>query len=505
MEQKKKSISANLPKKSPTDGFSGFDLHSLIEFTINAGNLKTIREIANLTVLSFLGRLKLRNGYIKVKNIEIVKGKKQKNYLITRELAYGDYKIGEIGLGGEGEKIKLNLKDKEFIEGLCTIAAVLIKNLDNIKELKEANKLLSRKILQFESLFEASKELLLTPEIEKSVSICLNIISGSLGLKEAAISLSVEDKRLFQGKNLNPDDIKEKSIKKIKVKEITLYLGEKINGKKLSQAELHFAEIVLNLLYTNFENLKMIKQLIEKEKMENEILIARDIQQKLVPLSLPKIDGFSISAKMVTYNQVGGDYYDIIPVSDNSFLTVIADVSGKGIPASLIMSAVQSSIKTLVLEGKRDLKSIAEILNKLLLTTTEGNKFVSLCLLFIERDKEKITYLNAGHTPPLLFKQNGEIHKLKSGGPVIGLLDFAKYSEKEIEFKKGEFVFLYTDGVSECTDIDGNEFKEINIIEFLKNNADKPDFPKLFLEKLRNFSQNNFNDDVTFILIKNIL
>ncbi len=503
MEAKMESTSANLPKKSAKISPAELDLLTFFEFVKNAKDNISEKNIANITVLTLMGRLKIKNGYVRVGDIEILKGKQQKKYAIDRELKYGRQKYGELKLGGEEEEITLSRKDTMFIDTICHLSTLLIRNIDNIKQLKNANKKLSKKILQFESIFEASKEMLFTRDVEKAVSISMNIISGSLGIKEIAILIKEKKENKLFTKNIKEEDLLNKKLKKIKVNYLTGFLGKKINGKKPEQSEVHFAQIVLNLLYSNIENFKMINQLLEKERLEKEIMIARDIQQKLLPLNIPEIQGIEIKTGMITYHQVGGDYYDVLKIDDRRVLIIIADVSGKGIPASLIMSAVQSSIKTLILKGNYELETIAETLNKLLTATTESNKFVALSLLLIDTESDTLQYLNAGHTAPLLF--SGEkILKLKEGGPVIGLLDFAKYSKHQTTFKKGDCIFMYTDGISEAKGENGEEIGEKTIIKIVQEGKTHPKFDEFFNNKLLEITKGIFEDDVTFIFLKRV-
>ncbi|WP_201328402.1 PP2C family protein-serine/threonine phosphatase [Thermotomaculum hydrothermale] len=243
--------------------------------------------------------------------------------------------------------------------------------------------------------------------------------------------------------------------------------------------------------------------MLEKEKLEKEIMIAKEIQQKLLPINIPDIKGLEIQTGMITYHQVGGDYYDILPINKNKTLIIIADVSGKGIPASLIMSAVQSSVKTLILKGVYDLEKIAYTLNKLLITITESNKFVALSLILIDKNSNKIEYLNAGHTAPLLFS-GGKIKKLKEGGPVIGLLDFASYKKHKTEFRKGDFIFMYTDGISEAKNLNGEEIGEEGIIKLIHEGKNQQDLSTYFKKKLFEITNQVFEDDITYIYVKKV-
>ncbi len=495
------NTSANFPKRSGNISPSELDLLTLFEFISNAKENLSSEHIASLTVLTLMGRLKLKNGFIKIGTEEIIKGIPQKTYLIERNLIYGSNKFGDLKLGGENEDLTLNGKDTRFIDIVCHLATLLLKNIDNIKRLKDTNKKLSRKILQFESILEASKEMLFTRDFEKSVSITMNIISGSLGIKEIAIEIKDGNNQRFFERNLKEKDIKNKKPKKIKINYLTGYLGKKLNEKKPEQSDIHFAQIVLNLLYSNLENCKMINQLIEKERLEKEIMIAREIQQKLLPSQLPELKCLEIETGMITYRQVGGDYYDILPIDRDKTFVIIADVSGKGVPASLIMAAVQSSVKTMILKGVYDLVKICDTLNKLLTATTESNKFVALSILLIDTKSNSVEYLNAGHTAPLLFSGT-EVSKLREGGPVCGLLDFASYKKNKAQFKKGDFIFMYTDGISEAKKKNGEEIGEKGILDLIFECKDKKDFKSSFNKKLLEITNGDFEDDATYIFIK---
>ncbi len=493
--------SANLPENSEFSRFSlELDINTIREFILNTRDNLSLKSVANITILTLMGRLKLKNGRIKIGEFSIVKGRPQKKYLLVRKLVFGRKVIGEVCLGGEGEVINFTKNESLFVDTICNLSALLLKNIENIERLKDSNRKLNRKILQFESIFELSREMLFTSGVEKAAGICMNIIIGSLGIKEIAIEINDGGKQVFH-KNLKKKDLKRKGLKKIKADYTVLYLGKKLNGRMPDQSDLHFAQIVLNLFYSNLENQKMIKALIEKERLEREVLIAREIQRKLLPENIPQFENLQIEADMITYYEVGGDYYDVIKLSDSELLIIIADVSGKGIPASLIMSAVQSSIKTMVLKGITDLSTIASTLNSLLIATTETNKFVALTFVKLNLNSDKLEYLNAGHIPPLLFSGKN-ILRLSEGGPIIGLLDFAKYKSATIEFKGGNVLFLGTDGLFEAIGKDGEEIGEKGIIAILKKckntHSIKECLKKWFLEE----SGKQINDDATFILIR---
>ncbi len=498
MVKKKENTSANLSKRLNRLETAELDLTIFFEFLSNVKEDLSLKSIVNLTVLTLMGRLKFKNAMVVYDDFELVKGKKQKDYLIEKTIKSGEYEI-EFFLGGVDEKISFSERDILFLNSILKLFSLIVENISSIERLRDTNRVLSKKILQFESLFETSSELIMIPDIEKAARVCMNIIVGSVGIKSIGLFLQVDGKKMVFGRNFKQDSKKLKKMKKIEVKYITLYLGDKINGREIEQSDMDFVHIILNLLYTNVENFKMIKQLIEKERLEREISIARQIQQRLLPSVLPEVEGIDIETGMITYYEVGGDYFDVLKIG-NSLLIVIADVSGKGVPASLIMSAVQSSIRTMVLNGFDNLSEMVSNLNNLLISITESNKFVAMTLIVI-RPNGKIEYLNAGHTPPVLISKD-KVFRLEEGGPVVGLLDFARYKSFSRALKSGDCIFMYTDGISEATDRDGREFGEERIVDYLLSHRFEKNFSEKFMNYLKNFSNNNFNDDVTFVFIK---
>ncbi|HKQ58417.1 MAG TPA: GAF domain-containing SpoIIE family protein phosphatase [Candidatus Eisenbacteria bacterium] len=197
----------------------------------------------------------------------------------------------------------------------------------------------------------------------------------------------------------------------------------------------------------------------EKEKMERELNLARDIQMSLVP-SKPMVSGpWEVHGLVVPARQVGGDYYDYFPLGEGRFGITIADVSGKGVPASLLMSNVQASLRAFC-DGNREVIEAIRMVNKSVSRAASGGKFITLFYGEVDTQRNVLRYTNAGHNYPMLRRRDGAVEELTSGGLLLGLFEDATYELGEIAFAPGDSLLLYSDGISEASDSRGHLFGE---------------------------------------------
>ena len=246
---------------------------------------------------------------------------------------------------------------------------------------------------------------------------------------------------------------------------------------------------------------------VEKKVEEREMELAREIQKKLLPFPLPQIPGVETHALSQASFEVGGDYFDIFTLRNGKWGIVMADVSGKGVPASLVMAMLRTTLRTLPHQIKEDpLRCIKEI-NKYIYLETEENMFVSLVYLMFSPETGSLLFVNAGGETPLLYREERRIvEELSSEGMVIGLLpDWEEGEIKETLLKKGDHLLLYTDGVIEATSPDGEIYGEERLKKFLQKNGELS--PKEFLRELEmevmGFSWNQpLSDDLTLLAIK---
>jgi sigma-B regulation protein RsbU (phosphoserine phosphatase) len=185
--------------------------------------------------------------------------------------------------------------------------------------------------------------------------------------------------------------------------------------------------------------------------MEDELKIAREIQQGLLPEHLPKINGFDIAAINIPSKEVGGDYYDVIKRKSGEYVLAIGDVSGKGTPASLLMANVQAVLRALAPFCTSVSQTTGQI-NDLVCSNIHGsNKFITFFWGILDPALRSFIYSNAGHNPPLLIHRDKTIDRLGSGGLILGIYETTQaYEESAVELSSGDVLVLYTDGISEA-------------------------------------------------------
>ncbi|HUL45401.1 MAG TPA: PP2C family protein-serine/threonine phosphatase [Bacteroidota bacterium] len=203
-------------------------------------------------------------------------------------------------------------------------------------------------------------------------------------------------------------------------------------------------------VHASLENRHLHEQAIENERIERELSVAASIQRKIIPLKLPAVPGYEIAGINIPSRSVGGDYYDCIPLPDKRYALIIADVSGKGVPAALLVSSLHAYL-TAYLEGNDPLPALAGKLNKALFRASTEDRFVTALLALLTPATGDIEYLSAGHNPAYILKSDHTIEELKLGGIPLGMLDADfPYQSEHRKLTPGEGLLLYTDGVTEA-------------------------------------------------------
>jgi len=218
-------------------------------------------------------------------------------------------------------------------------------------------------------------------------------------------------------------------------------------------------------------------RLVAAGEMERELQIARQIQQSLLPNEPPGFEGYDIAGLNDFSFDIGGDYYDFIPIDQDNLGIVIADVEGKGVAAGLVMAGFRAAIRSRV-ELTYSIKHIFSSINKFLYDSTGPEKFVTAFYGVLNRISNQFTYVNGGHPAPVLMKPDGTHVRLTEGGPLMGILSKIEYQEATVEFEQGDTLVLFTDGIPEAGGATGEEFSEERIIEIMKRH------PNLDAEKL---------------------
>lgn len=263
-----------------------------------------------------------------------------------------------------------------------------------------------------------------------------------------------------------------------------------------------YLETLCQIIIVTLENKRMASRELERQSYHAQLEIAKEVQTLLFPKILPQTDKRYVAASYLPHHRVGGDYYDYIPLDNAGFLMCVADVSGKGIPAALLMSNFQAGLRLLAKQG-RPLVEIVHELNGLVMNNAQGANFITAFFLEYDAQNECIRYINAGHNPPFAFIHQ-EWVRLEKGCTIVGGFDELPFMEEGIlEDAKDFFVFCFTDGFIENYDEqDGDIFGEDRLLDFLKVHYldNLPILHQKLIAKLEEFAGGNeYADDVTLL------
>lgn len=266
-----------------------------------------------------------------------------------------------------------------------------------------------------------------------------------------------------------------------------------------------FLEAISNIIIVAIENKRLANQQLKDEAYNKELEIAKNVQKFLFPEDLPYGIRLKIEASYLPHQSVGGDYYDYIPINRNQFLICIADVSGKGVPAALIMSNFQASLRAMI-RHTPNLTEIIEALNYQLLENAKGENFITFFGGIYDHKLKTLVYINAGHNHPVLIPQNGEVKLLDEGTTILGAFHPLPFiNEGFITDLENFLLFLYTDGLTETSNEEGEEYGPERLQEFLEQNGDLDvrDIHKMVMNDLDQFKgENEYLDDITLLSCK---
>jgi serine phosphatase RsbU (regulator of sigma subunit) len=231
--------------------------------------------------------------------------------------------------------------------------------------------------------------------------------------------------------------------------------------------DLKLATALASQAAVSIENARLQAARLERERIVQELEIARNIQQSLLPDTTPIVEGAEVTALSIPARQVGGDFYDFIPIAENNLGLVIADVSGKGVPAALFMALSRALMRANSLQDPHVSQAVVKT-NRLILECATSGLFVTLFYAIVDTQTRRLKYVSAGHNPPFLYrKKTGEIQLLEADGIALGVLDDIQLEEKETVLEEGDILVLYTDGVTEATNMQDEEYGEERLVQLI--------------------------------------
>lgn len=371
--------------------------------------------------------------------------------------------------------------------------------------------------------------MLINDKGELEFKVARNMQKESLQDDELKVSQSIVKKvaesgeALVSGNVLQDDRFKSKqSILELKLKTVmcvplkinsqdgtrvigVIYVHNKMITPNLSKKTLDLLEYMASHSAVAIENAKLHAETKIKERMQKELEIAYQIQTSLLPHESPKIQGLDIFARSIPASEVGGDFYNFIPLSNFRLGVAIGDVIGKSIPAALYMSATNSVLETL-LAVKPDLvpRDVIGTTNDMICRKTKGSHFVTLSYGIIDLKKMFFTYSNAGHNYPILLR-DGACTELQCNGPALGMFQEDQFESFEITLKSGDFLILYTDGIVEALNKDKKQFgfQQLYSIIVEQNESSAQTLGNAILAAVKSHAQEMKQyDDITLICIR---
>jgi len=240
----------------------------------------------------------------------------------------------------------------------------------------------------------------------------------------------------------------------------------------------------------------------EREVETEELKQARDIQRGLLPKDIPQLPQFAIAGAWEPARVVGGDYYDVIRLSKDKLAICIADVAGKGVSAALLMANVQAAVRAFASENFLPSRVVGQI-NSVLYTNTAPEKFVTLFYGVLDARTRTLQYTNAGHPRPVIVHHSGKTTRLENGGALLGVFPTWDYEDSVVTLQPGDLLLLFTDGITEATTPNGEEFGEDRLIAAAQvpNERSLEDLQSHVLGEVKDFCQSQMNDDATLLMI----
>lgn len=281
-----------------------------------------------------------------------------------------------------------------------------------------------------------------------------------------------------------------------------------VNQQKLELSaaikHLPYVQTLTNIIVVAVENKKLYKEHIQRVKINKELELAQNMQHMLFPQELPNTEALQVAATYLPHEQVGGDYYDFIRLNNHEFIFCIADVSGKGVAAALLMSNIQATLHSLI-NYTHNLKDIVLELNKRVIDNTHSEKFVSLFIAKLNTKSQQFTCINAGHNPPIFFYQD-KLVELTKGCTILGITELLKQVEVETIDYASEFSLVcYTDGLTDTFNSNNDTISVDTLKTIIQStdNSNPEKINKALLDFANDFKgENDFPDDIALLTIK---
>jgi len=283
-----------------------------------------------------------------------------------------------------------------------------------------------------------------------------------------------------------------------------LVLSFSTEQEDIAAEDLNVLASVVSQVALQSENLRLIEENIEKHRLQEQLAMARKVQERFLPQVLPETPGLQVAARFRSSLEVAGDYYDVVPLEGGRTLLAVGDVAGKGAGAAMIMANVQASLRSMARAGV-PLATMVSGVNDLLCANTSPEQFVTFFAAIYSPAEKSFTCINAGHNPPRMVHADGTITLLEAGGLCLGIFSGAPYQEEMAAVNAGDLLMAFTDGVCEAMNSAEEEFGEDRIAEICRDNAaaDSASIIETVEKSAIAFhGSDSFDDDFTLLVAK---
>ena len=247
-----------------------------------------------------------------------------------------------------------------------------------------------------------------------------------------------------------------------------LSLGPKQSEEPFSKTDLRLLDAVATQTGLALENSRLAAavtaEVAQRERMNRELEIAREVQERLFPQEYPPIEGLDYAGACRPARGVGGDYYDFIQLTTTELGIAIGDVSGKGIPAALLMASLRASLRGQTIRREDNLAQLMATVNQLVYESSSSNRYATFFYSQYDAASRRLAYVNGGHNPPMILRKGGDVIRLETGGPAIGLLPGCPYEQGVVQLQRGDVFLAFTDGISEAMNADDQEWGEDRLL-----------------------------------------
>lgn len=403
----------------------------------------------------------------------------------------------------------LEVEEEDFLRALLGLAASSIANAQAHDDTVRSNRSLDQKIQELRALLDLVRGLASTLEPEEIAQMLMLTLSGrwivrkwavatwkpgqpailrqrgmelTPGLPLQAVASGIPDAQLVDAGPISEQlgTAAGSLLLPLRNGQETFGLvvcGPRMGKQAYGEADLEFGAGLVAQAAVAFENAWHFRETLGKKQLENELSLAAAIQQGLFPSKLPPMVQTDLAARNRQAKQVGGDYYDAIPIdraaADAPHLLCVVDISGKGMFASILMSNIQATLRALLSE-QSTLPLVAKRTNDLMYASTPSNRYATAILVVFDPSTGQCRWVNCGHNDGIILRKDGAVEMLACSGLALGLFPKRTYEEQEFRLDEGDLLCLYSDGVTEAQDLSENEFSIERLTECLRVNRDAP-------------------------------